>query len=207
MAIYAQISDKTIKSIKQVFFTTVLDALGVSYKKLGRESVTLCPWHNDSNPSLTISDEKSFCYCFVCAKKGDIIEFVKGYDSLSFSDAVLKIASVSNITVEYDNIDLEKADKERELRKRLIDQVQSNQDYYLHTNNDLDISILDFLTHSHIKREKKGFLVCFRTFFSFFFPFFSTTLSVTDFSRNTQKDHCMVPYHLRATKAKWNPRR
>ena len=32
--------------------------------KRGREFLALCPFHNDSKPSLSVVDEKNFYHCF-----------------------------------------------------------------------------------------------------------------------------------------------
>ena len=37
----------------------------------------ICPFHNDSKPSLSLSNDKNCFYCFGCNVSGDIIEFVR----------------------------------------------------------------------------------------------------------------------------------
>ncbi len=36
-----------------------------------------CPFHEDKNPSLSLSDEKNVFHCFGCGAKGNILEFVR----------------------------------------------------------------------------------------------------------------------------------
>lgn len=44
--------------------------------KVQRGNVCLCPFHNDTHPSMKIyPDDKGF-YCWVCQKGGDVIKFV-----------------------------------------------------------------------------------------------------------------------------------
>ena len=44
--------------------------------KVTRDGTCLCPFHNDTHPSMKIyPDDKGF-YCWVCQKGGDVIKFV-----------------------------------------------------------------------------------------------------------------------------------
>ena len=36
----------------------------------------ICPFHNDSNPSLSLNDKEGWFKCFGCKAKGNIIDFV-----------------------------------------------------------------------------------------------------------------------------------
>lgn len=59
-----------------------------------------CPFHNDGNPSMGISDERGVYNCFSCGAKGDSIQFVKDIEQLTFIDAVKKIISLADLNVE-----------------------------------------------------------------------------------------------------------
>lgn len=43
-------------------------------KPLGKK-VRICPFHEDTNESLSLSDEKQLFHCFGCGKSGNIITF------------------------------------------------------------------------------------------------------------------------------------
>jgi len=45
--------------------------------KLYKGNKIICPFHNDTDPSLSLSDNKNVFFCFGCRASGDIIEFVK----------------------------------------------------------------------------------------------------------------------------------
>jgi len=117
------IKDSTIEKIRQLPISEVLIAEEINLKKIGREYVALCPWHNDSNPSLTISDDKNICFCFACGGGTDAIAFVQQKFSLSFADAIQRIATNHGIIVEYDNLDPEEALRLAAERKQLVDSV------------------------------------------------------------------------------------
>ena len=105
----ATIADSSIKAVRSVNFLDVLNEEGIPYFKNGREAVTVCPWHNDTNPSLTINPDQNFCFCFVCQIGQDNIGFLKDKLNISFSDAVTRIAEKHDIKLDYENIDPEEA--------------------------------------------------------------------------------------------------
>jgi len=51
----------------------------------------VCPFHDDKNPSMGLSDDKGLYNCFSCGASGNTITFVKNMDDLSFVDAVRKV--------------------------------------------------------------------------------------------------------------------
>jgi hypothetical protein len=48
-----------------------------------------CPFHNDRKPSMNIRN--NFFYCHACGESGDVIDFVRKRDGLSFKQAVIKL--------------------------------------------------------------------------------------------------------------------
>ena len=64
---------------------------------VNRMSKALCPFHNDSKPSMHIYAGKRGWYCFVCNQGGDVIDFVQRYFNLSFKDAIVKINDDFNL--------------------------------------------------------------------------------------------------------------
>ena len=49
----------------------ILENLGVKLKKTGKQFMGRCPFHNDKEPSLSVSREKGLWNCFVCDIGGD----------------------------------------------------------------------------------------------------------------------------------------
>ena len=99
------IKQATIERIKSAPISKVIEESGARLKKVGREFVTTCVWHQDSNPSLTINDDKGFCFCHVCREGGDAIAFLKQKDGLNFPDAAQLAADILGIPVEKENVD------------------------------------------------------------------------------------------------------
>ena len=71
----------------------------VRLAKRGREVVGLCPFHNEKTPSFTVNEEKGFFHCFGCGAHGDNIGFLMQADSLSFPEAVERLAAEAGLEV------------------------------------------------------------------------------------------------------------
>lgn len=63
----------------------------------GRIYVGLCPWHDDSKPSLQIDPERQTFRCWVCADGGDIFSFMMKIENVSFPEALQMLAERAGI--------------------------------------------------------------------------------------------------------------
>ncbi|ATZ17945.1 DNA primase [Mesoplasma melaleucae] len=68
----------------------------VTLSKKGRNYWGLCPFHQDSNASMSVSPEKKFFKCFSCQVSGTALDFIKDFDNISFQDAIKKLSSLIN---------------------------------------------------------------------------------------------------------------
>jgi DNA primase len=85
--------------IKDYPISTVLELYLPLHKK-GATVSALCPWHDDSNPSLTINDSKGLFKCWVCNIGGDHIGFVQKFSNIEFTLALQDIAKRLGIPVD-----------------------------------------------------------------------------------------------------------
>lgn len=109
------VSQDTIQKIKGVPVSSILEAEDVLLRKVGREFVTHCLWHKDTNPSLTISDDKGFVFCHVCQEHNDAIGYISKKYGINFRESCERIASKHNIDIKYDE-ENEEYVKERKLQ-------------------------------------------------------------------------------------------
>ncbi len=65
----------------------------ISLEKKGNNHVGLCPFHSDSNPSMSVSDAKGIFKCFTCGAGGGAISFVQNYEGISFIEALKKLST------------------------------------------------------------------------------------------------------------------
>jgi len=91
---------RTIEAVKER--ADIVDVVGehVVLKKKGREFVGVCPFHDDTSPSMTVSPAKQFYYCFSCGAGGNAIKFLMELQRLSFSDVVLELARKYQLPIE-----------------------------------------------------------------------------------------------------------
>ena len=96
----ARLHPRTIEAVKER--ADIVDVVGdhVVLKKKGREFVGICPFHDDSKPSMTVSPAKQFYYCFSCGAGGNSIKFLMEFQRQSFSDVVLELARKYQLPVE-----------------------------------------------------------------------------------------------------------
>ena len=88
--------------------------------KKGANYVCLCPFHQDSNPSLTVSRQKQLFKCFACGEGGNVITFLQKYDAKSFVEAVQTLADRAGIKLP-ENYQSEYSKEKQDQKQRLID--------------------------------------------------------------------------------------
>lgn len=72
----------------------------LSLKRTGSSLLAVCPFHNDSKPSMNVNDNKKMYKCFACGAAGDAIYFVQKYRNLDFIDALKEICQKTGINFE-----------------------------------------------------------------------------------------------------------
>lgn len=69
--------------------------------KKGKNYFGLCPFHNDNNPSLSVSREKQIYKCFVCGEAGNVFNFIQKYENVSYKEAIKIVGDSIGISVGY----------------------------------------------------------------------------------------------------------
>ena len=107
--------------------TDIAEVIGrrLPLNKKGSNFWCLCPFHDDSNPSMAVNQDKQFFYCFVCQESGNAIHFLRRYENLEFVDAIETLASAAGMTVPYEGGKQEKT-KPSGLVERAVKFYQSN---------------------------------------------------------------------------------
>ena len=87
------IDKEKIEAIKRgVDLMALVQSRGVALRQTGKGWFGLCPFHDDKNPSLSVSPDKNLWQCFGCGKGGDVIRFVELYDRVDFKEAVRRLS-------------------------------------------------------------------------------------------------------------------
>jgi|GEM_PF-4084984 len=71
----------------------------VDLQKRGTNYIGVCPFHDDSDPSLTVSFNKKIFKCFVCNVRGNVINFAKEFNSVNFIEAVKFVSETTKIKI------------------------------------------------------------------------------------------------------------
>jgi len=80
-----------------------------------------CPFHNEKTASFHVDDNKAFYYCFGCQTKGNIFNFLKEKEGLSFQEAVKTLAEKAGLNYELETKD---GPNNRLLEKKLAVQTE-----------------------------------------------------------------------------------
>ena len=79
--------------------TDIVDLVGsyLQLRRQGRGYVGLCPWHDDSRPSLQVNPERQSFKCWVCDIGGDAFSFVMKMENLEFREALEQLAERAGV--------------------------------------------------------------------------------------------------------------
>lgn len=84
-----------IQKLQDLPIEQVAEALGLTVNR----HKSLCPFHDDSHPSLTFNTSRNRYRCYVCDARGGTIDLVMNYAHLSFYDACQWLANHESVTL------------------------------------------------------------------------------------------------------------
>lgn len=127
-----RIQDSDINNIRSS--VNIVDVIS-SYVDLtpkGKNYFGLCPFHDDHNPSMSVSSEKQIYTCFQCGKTGNVFNFVMDYEHISFLEAVKKVANHGGIKI---NIDINSSKKANTKMHKMYEVANKLYQNYLNTES------------------------------------------------------------------------
>ena len=71
----------------------------VSLRKRGANYLGLCPFHQDKNPSMSVSSTKGIFKCFACGKAGNAVTFLMEHEHLTYVEALRYLAKKYHIEI------------------------------------------------------------------------------------------------------------
>lgn len=91
----------------------------IDLHRQGSGLVALCPFHDDTKPSMNVTDSKGLYKCFACGASGDSINFVSQYRRLNFLETLQEICQKNGIN--FDSYKEEKKQNPKaEMAKRIL---------------------------------------------------------------------------------------
>ena len=92
----------------------------VTLKKRGVNYIGLCPFHNDSHPSFSVSPTRGICHCFTCGKGGNAINFLMELEQMTYPDALRWLAKKYHIEIKERELTNEEKQRESERESMFI---------------------------------------------------------------------------------------
>ena len=92
-----ELNEQKINEIRKS--VNIVDVISeyIPLEQKGRNYFAICPFHDDHNPSMSISPEKQIYTCFVCGAHGNVFNFLMDYENISFIEALKIIANKTGI--------------------------------------------------------------------------------------------------------------
>lgn len=118
---YPMLTEKSIQQVRDASITEVIS----HYLKLDRSGFACCPFHNEKSASFKVTEAKGIYKCFGCGEAGDHISFVMKQDKLQFIEAVERIAQLTGIPLEYEELpDKEKYQEQKAIKDQMAEVLQ-----------------------------------------------------------------------------------
>jgi DNA primase len=100
----ARIHQDDVEAVRERTDIVALIQQYVGLKKSGRSFAGLCPFHTEKTASFTVDPAKQVYYCFGCQAGGNAFHFLMGVESLTFPEAVERLAKQAGITLRYEGL-------------------------------------------------------------------------------------------------------
>jgi len=109
------IEQSSIESLKSSI--DIVDVIGtyIELRKAGANYKANCPFHGEKTPSFVVSPSKQIYHCFGCGVGGDAIKFVMETEHINYPEAIEKLASLHNFTLQYTQGSSDYSDAKRAL--------------------------------------------------------------------------------------------
>src|SRR3972149_910507 len=98
------LSFDTKERVKQAIDIVDLVGSHIQLRRQGRNYVGICPWHDDTRPSLQVNPERQSFKCWVCDIGGDVFTWIMKTEGVEFREALQMLADRAGITLERQKI-------------------------------------------------------------------------------------------------------
>ena len=122
----------------------------VPLTKKGKNYFGICPFHDDHNPSMSVSSDKQMYKCFVCGAAGNVFNFVKDYKKINYYEAVKEVANKVGINI---NIDTYKKEENNKFKDQYDIYDLSNKFYQNNLNTPLGKIARNYLLSRNINDD------------------------------------------------------
>ena len=92
----------------------------VTLKKAGMNYKGLCPFHDDTTPSFSVSPSRNYCHCFSCGKGGTPVGFIMEHEQMTYVEALRWLAKKYHIEIKEKEQTNEERQQESERESMFI---------------------------------------------------------------------------------------
>lgn len=112
------ISKQSIENLKNNLDIIEVISSFIPLKKTGANFKACCPFHGEKTPSFVVSPAKQIYHCFGCGVGGDALKFVMEYEKLGYTEAIEKLAFMTNFSLEYED-----KKEQSKLDSKILDEI------------------------------------------------------------------------------------
>ena len=133
----------------------IVDVIGnyLPLERKGRNYMAVCPFHNDTHPSMSISPEKQIYKCFVCHHGGNVFTFLKDYLKISYIEAVKMVAEMGHVDIHEFDFPEKKVQVDKEKEPFYLMHEEANKIYRHYLNTKLAIGANDYLNDRQMTQD------------------------------------------------------
>ena len=145
-----KISEDVINDIRNS--ASIVEVIGhyIPLVKKGKGYTALCPFHDDHDPSLSISEDKQIYKCFVCGNGGNVFSFVQNFKKISFPESVVEVSKIIGKPIEVE-FEPKKVDKNQKYYDLLNSMIAYSS--YLLTGSKLGEEAMKYLENRGLEKE------------------------------------------------------
>ena len=95
----ARMGDDWVERVRAA--SDIVEVVGqtVPLKRVGRNWMGVCPFHQEKTPSFSVNAERQFYHCFSCKAGGDVFKFIQESEKVGFLEAVEMLSRRAGILV------------------------------------------------------------------------------------------------------------
>lgn len=147
-------SEEIINDVR--FSNDIVDVISqhTTLKQSGNSFKGLCPFHKESTPSFSVSQDKQLYHCFGCGASGNIFNFMMNIENMDFMDALIYLAERVNYTLPENSIVSNNTDFEKKQKLFEIHKLVARKFYDNLTSNDTS-SLQEVITANKYLENRK----------------------------------------------------
>ncbi|MDN6731284.1 MAG: DNA primase, partial [Atopostipes suicloacalis] len=152
-----RIPEATVDDIRQNADIVEIISQYLQLRKSGQNHFAHCPFHEDKTPSFSVNERKQLFHCFSCGRGGNVFNFIREIDGLTYPEAIIKTAELINYPLEDSMISrvFNQVNNEESATGKLYSINQLAKEFYHHVLMYTDIGkpALDYLLERGLTEE------------------------------------------------------